>query len=57
MVYNTEQILTVARDKKTTSKLIRLHGRPRKRFIKEVDLENENKAIETLFNVLNIDLK
>ena len=50
-------MLTIARDKKRTPGPKRPRGRPRKRPIKEVDLENKDKAIETSFFVSNIDLK
>ena len=45
------------RDKKRTPKLKRSRGRPRKRFIKEIDLESEDKAIKTSFVILYINLK
>ena len=50
-------MLTVARDKEKAPELKRPHGRPRKRFIKEVDPESEDKATKILCIILNIDLE
>ena len=50
-------MLTVARDKEKTPKLKRPRGRPCKRPMKEIDLENENKAIKASFIALNINLE
>ena len=47
----------VARDEERTPGLKRSRGRPRKRPIKEVDLESEDEAIETSFIVSNVDLE
>ena len=50
-------MLMVARDKKRTPKFKRPRERLHKRPIKEINLENEDKAIKTLFIGLNINLK
>ena len=56
-VYNTPQILKVAYEEEKTPILKRSLGRLRKRFIEEIDLESEDKAIKILFIVSDIDLK
>ena len=50
-------MLTVACDKKKTPGPKRLYRRSRKRLIEEVNLESEDKAIETSSIALNIDLE
>ena len=50
-------MLTVARDKEKTLIFEKLYKRPSKRFIEEIDLENETKTIETSSIVLNINIE
>ena len=50
-------MLTVVCDEKRTSKLKRPRGYLRKRSINEVDIENENEILKTLFIVSGIILE
>ena len=50
-------MLTFTREKEKTPVLKRPRGRPRKHFIKKVDLKSEDEAIKVLFIILDVDLK
>ena len=50
-------MLTVARDEQRTPEPKRPRGRPRKRPIEEVDLENQDEAIETSSIASNVNLE
>ena len=57
IIYNIPQVLKVTHKEKKTPTLKRPRERLRKRFIKKVNLKNEDKTIKILFIVLNINLK
>ena len=56
-MYNIRQVLAVAREEEETPTPKQSRGRLRKRFIEEVDKENENKILKTLFMALIIVLE
>ena len=58
-VYNIAEILKVVREKETKKQIInpkRLRNRPRKRPIKELEEENEEKVLEILFSDSYIEI-